>query len=247
VHESQNGSRGARLDPHRLVLVACDASEASGRVRAALEQADIPVIFPDTPAATPARARTRQPSFIVLSGECADAGTPDGSRVLEVLKSDPYTAAIPVLVTLPQQCGEAAELEMFRRGADACVSIPASEALLRARLSAIAQCFLAPDRVGEPLNINGISLNLQARKVNVNGDSIPLTRKEFDLLNMLLRRRDTVVYTTHLYHAVWGFGAASPVDAHTVKVHVSSLRRKLGPELGRRIVNLPGLGYRYDC
>jgi DNA-binding response OmpR family regulator len=77
-----------------------------------------------------------------------------------------------------------------------------------------------------------------------------LTRKEFDLLNMLLRRRGTVVYTTQLYHTVWGHagqGAGAPVDAHTVKVHVSSLRGKLGRELGRKIVNLPGLGYRFDA
>ncbi|HEX2612367.1 MAG TPA: winged helix-turn-helix domain-containing protein, partial [Fibrobacteria bacterium] len=35
--------------------------------------------------------------------------------------------------------------------------------------------------------------------------------------------------------------------AHTVKVHVSSLRGKLGRDLGRKIVNLPGLGYRFDA
>jgi DNA-binding response OmpR family regulator len=45
---------------------------------------------------------------------------------------------------------------------------------------------------------------------------------------------------------VWGYGDSSPVDAHTVKVHVSSLRGKLGEALARKIVNLPGLGYRFD-
>ena len=55
-----------------------------------------------------------------------------------------------------------------------------------------------------------------------------------------------MVYTTYLYHTVWGYGESVPVDSHTVKVHVSSLRSKLGPELGKKIVNLPGLGYRLD-
>ena len=63
----------------------------------------------------------------------------------------------------------------------------------------------------------------RSRTVSLDDRPVELSRKEFDLLNMLLRRKGTVVYTTQLYHTVWGHGgqSAAAVDAHTVKVHVS--------------------------
>ena len=49
-----------------------------------------------------------------------------------------------------------------------------------------------------------------------------------------------------LEEAVWGYDPADYSDPHTVGVHVSSLRKKIGAKIGDRIVALPGLGYRFD-
>jgi DNA-binding response OmpR family regulator len=198
----------------------------------------------------PARAKALQPSLILLDLEAADTSNEDGFRVLESLRTGSYTAALPVLVVLPAGAGEDAQLAAFRRGVDDCFARPHDAALLEARLRAAVRRACPVVSTPENLIVGAVNVDLAARKVSVNGAPVVLTRKEFDLLNMLLRHRGTVVYTTQLYHTIWGHGAQNgsiPVDAHTVKVHVSSLRGKLGRDLGRKIVNLPGLGYRFDA
>jgi two-component system alkaline phosphatase synthesis response regulator PhoP len=215
-------------------------------IRATLEGHSQQVLTLDSGLDVPARAKARQPVLILIDSDQIDAVDIDGTRVLETLKASPYTSALPVVVVLPTGSGEPAQLEALRRGAEDCLVRPESGELLGARLLALARRYVPPQDADETLTVGGLTLDLRARKVMVNSTLVALTRKEFDLLYMLLRRRGVVVYTTHLYHSVWGYGDSSPVDSHTVKVHISSLRSKLGAKLGRKIVNLPGLGYRFD-
>jgi DNA-binding response OmpR family regulator len=151
-----------------------------------------------------------------------------------------------VIAMLHPQMGEERQLDLFRRGVEDCLVVPQNSELLKQRLGVLSRRFGVVEAAPETITAEGLLVDLRARKVVVNDAVVALTRKEFDLLNMLLRKRGIVAYTTHLYHSVWGYGESSPVDSHTVKVHISSLRSKLGPALGRKIVNLPGLGYRFD-
>ena len=66
------------------------------------------------------------------------------------------------------------------------------------------------------------------------------------LLTLLLRKRGRVLTPNFLLESVWGYDLAEYNDPHTVTVHLSSLRQKLGPRLGSRIVTVPGAGYRYE-
>ncbi len=189
------------------------------------------------------QTKARQPYLILLN-----LGN-DGSALTlcAELKSSPYTSSIPVVLLSRGLADEETELQGYSQGADDYIVQPASEELLRARIRASLRRYSPPaDLPDADLQMEGLILDLRARKVFVNSAPVALTRKEFDLLVTFLRRRGQVVYTTHLYHTVWGYGESAPVDSHTVKVHVSSLRSKLGPELGKKIVNLPGLGYRLD-
>lgn len=229
----------------RVILAATADASLLRDLRAVAEAEAFEVVAVEAPGAVAERAKALQPSAIVLDAHVADAEQPDGSKALDALKSGSYTAALPVVVALPPGTGEEAEMAFFGRGADDCALHAAHPELARARLWAVLRRWCPPVQAADRLTVDGLTLELSARKVTVNGAPVALTRKEFDLLNMLLRRRGTVVYTTQLYHTVWGQGGG-PADAHTVKVHVSSLRGKLGNELGRRIVNLPGLGYRFD-
>jgi len=189
------------------------------------------------------QAKARQPYLILLNLGRDDSGL----KLCAELKASPYTSAIPVAVLSRGLADETAELQAFAQGADDYIVQPASEELLRARIRGALRRYSPPaDLPEESLQLEGMKLDLRSRKVFVNNVPVALTRKEFDLLVTFLRRRGQVVYTTHLYHTVWGYGESAPVDSHTVKVHVSSLRTKLGPEIGKRIVNLPGIGYRID-
>lgn len=226
-------------------MAACGATLLQA-IREALDPEGLQTLAIDSPAEAPARAKSRQPALFFVDEFAADAMIEDGMTLPEALKSSSYTSTVPVVVLLPPGAGEDAQLEAFRRGANECFARPASNELLRARLKSVAQRYCPPTETADKLTSDGLILDLRARKITVGGRNVALTRKEFDLLNMLMRKRGIVVYTTHLYHSVWGYGDSSPVDAHTVKVHISSLRGKLGDALGRKIVNLPGLGYRFD-
>ncbi len=229
----------------RVIAVATGDAALLRDLRAVAEAESLEVFAVEPGGAILERAKTLQPAAVVLDVRAADTEQPDGAKALDALKSGAYTAALPVIVALPGGAGDEEEMALFERGADDCVPYTAHPDLARARARAVLRRWCPPAQAADRLAVDGLTLELSARKTTVNGTPVALTRKEFDLLNMLLRRRGTVVYTTQLYHTVWGQGGG-PADAHTVKVHVSSLRGKLGGELGRKIVNLPGLGYRFD-
>ena len=73
-----------------------------------------------------------------------------------------------------------------------------------------------------------------------------LNRKEFDLLTTLFRKKGRVLSVAYLLETIWGYDPAVYNDPHTVEVHVSRLRRKLGPKLAKKIVTVAGLGYRFE-
>lgn len=96
------------------------------------------------------------------------------------------------------------------------------------------------------MKADGLVLDAEARTAAVSGRRIHLTRKEFDLLAALMRRPGKVLSVPFLLEAVWGYDPEVYSDPHTIGVHVSTLRRKVGARIGARIVNVPGLGYRFE-
>ena len=96
------------------------------------------------------------------------------------------------------------------------------------------------------LKAQGLVLDVAARTVAASGKRVSLTRKEFDLLTTFLRKPRRVLSIPFLLERVWGYDPADYSDPHTIGVHVSTLRRKIGPKLGARIISVPGLGYRCE-
>jgi len=227
----------------RLVLMVEPDPAFAKALRAFIEGNgfQVTVVAPDDLLS---QAKARQPYLVFMDVD------PEGHalKLCAELKSSPYTGAVPVALLSRALADEEAELHGFSEGADDYIVQPASEELLRARVRAALRRYAQPNENADAnLQVEGLTMDVRSRKVYVNNVPVALTRKEFDLLATFLRKRGQVVYTTHLYHTVWGYGESAPVDSHTVKVHVSSLRSKLGPELGKKIVNLPGLGYRFDA
>ena len=228
------------------MLLVAGESEFSAGLRDVLEKSGFQVLMLESAEDALARAKARQPYIIFLDAAQFESSHAETHRVIEELKSNPYTHSIPLIVVSSTPVGEEPQLRAFRQGADDFLARPESADLFLARVRAVTRRYLPPEDLADELTADNLVLDLRSRKVTVGGTLVALTRKEFDLLYTLLRKRGIVVSTTHLYHTVWGYGDSAPVDSHTVKVHVSSLRSKLGPELGRKIENLPGLGYRFD-
>jgi len=90
----------------------------------------------------------------------------------------------------------------------------------------------------EPLRVD-----IAARQATLDGRALALTRKEFDILVELIRRRGRVLTRERLLEMVWGYDF--PGETRTVDVHVRRLRQKLGAPVDSRLETVVGVGYRW--
>jgi two-component system alkaline phosphatase synthesis response regulator PhoP len=181
---------------------------------------------------------------IVLSDVSMPGG--DGLSLLAKLRADRKTARVPVVLMSGVHKGADDQADGLDQGADDYLPKPVSPALIRAKIAAVLRRYGAPEELGEQLKANGLVIDVAARTVKVGGKRVALTRKEFDLLTTFLRKPGRVLSVPFLLETVWGYDPADYSDPHTIGVHVSTLRRKIGAKLASRIVALPSLGYRFD-
>jgi DNA-binding response OmpR family regulator len=122
-------------------------------------------------------------------------------------------------------------------GADDYLSKPFSMRELVARTHALLR---RTDRTGrsEQVAAGPLLVDLDARRVHVDGTEVHLTRTEFDLLAHLLSRPRAAVTREALLAEVWGWGEGA--GSRTVDSHIKALRKKIGPELIRTV---HGVGY----
>jgi DNA-binding response OmpR family regulator len=189
------------------------------------------------------RMAVDSPPDIILS----DVSMPGmgGVELCRMLKKNARTRSIPVMLLSGVHKDDTTQVEGMELGADDYVVKPYSPRVLMAKVRALLRRYAAPEELKDLLHEEGLTLDVLGRTASFKGRHIALTRKEFDLLLTFLRRRGRVLSVPYLLETVWGYDPADYNDPHTVQTHLSSLRRKIGP-LGRRIVNLPGLGYRFD-
>jgi DNA-binding response OmpR family regulator len=153
---------------------------------------------------------------------------------------------MPVIM-LTARGDEADRVLGLELGADDYVVKPFSARELVARIRAVlrrASAVAAP--VGDGVQqIGAIELDPSARTVTLDGEPLELTRKEFDLLALLMGQAGTVVSRERLIDEVWDvnwFGSTKTLD-----VHVSGLRKKLGddPSRPRYLHTVRGVGFRF--
>jgi DNA-binding response OmpR family regulator len=137
---------------------------------------------------------------------------------------------------------EADRITGFEAGADDYVTKPFSlrEVVGRVKVGIRRQRrgSVGPRRLGD------LHVDVRARRVSRQGIEIVLTRREFDILELLLRRAGDVISRDEFLDAVWGTDVN--VTHRTVDTHMAALRRKLEGEAGNReyIQSVRGVGYR---
>ena len=178
-----------------------------------------------------------------------DAGMPglDGHALCRRIKLEAVTRSIPVVLMSGALIAEKDVLHGFAGGADDYILKPFSLPILLARLTAVLRRYAAAEEKSAVLSKCGVELDPAGRTVKIGRASVSLTRKEFDLLAVLLDKTGRVLSIPYLLETVWGYDPADYNDPGTVEVHVYHLRKKLGPKLGKRIVNMHGLGYKFDA
>jgi two-component system, OmpR family, phosphate regulon response regulator PhoB len=183
-----------------------------------------------------AKARTEKPDFIIL-----DLMLPKmpGLEVCKLLKSDPATRHIPILM-LTARAEEIDRIVGLEFGADDYVTKPFSPREVILRIKAILRRATAEEIDGR-LSAGPITIDPSRHEVLVNGRPVGLTSLEFKLLRTLMQRRGRVQERDRLLNEVWGY--ESVIDTRTVDTHVRRLREKLG-KAGDIVETVRGFGYR---
>lgn len=156
------------------------------------------------------------------------------------------TSRVPVIM-LTARGEEYDKLFGFDLGVDDYIVKPFSPKELLARMKAIIRRAAAPYRDGEGENRvvrGGVTVDLDSRNVYVDGASVSLTPKEYELLSFLVRHPNRVFSRDRLLTDVWGYDFTG--DDRTVDTHVKMLRETLGP-YRHYIVTVWGTGYKFEA
>lgn len=162
----------------------------------------------------------------------------DGLEICKQVREMNIT--IPILV-LTARAETETKVELLLTGADDYLVKPFSFAELNARIRALLR--RPNESLPEKLKIGDIELNPSKRKVTRQGKEIPLTLKEFGLLEYFMRHPNQVVNREDLLNHLWDFNYVG--FSNVVDVHVKNLRRKLDSAGdGGILETVRGIGYR---
>jgi two-component system response regulator ResD len=133
-------------------------------------------------------------------------------------------------------------------GADDYIGKPFSPRELVARIKAVLRRASTPPPIseGDPLRYGALVIRPDRRQVEISGQSVDLTAREFDLLEFLARHPGQVFTRDDLLDKVWDWSYAS--DGGTVTVHIRRLRQKIeaDPERPRYVKTVWGVGYKFE-
>ena len=164
----------------------------------------------------------------------------DGLALCRELRRADETKRVPVIM-LTARVEERDKLLGFEIGADDYITKPFSMRELLARINAHLRRVASFETSEDDMFEDGdLHVDRARFEVRIKGQRVHLTKKEFDLLWLLIRNRSRVVTRDAILARLWDYDA--DVETRTVDVHIRALRRKLGDE---RIETVVGLGYRY--
>lgn len=189
-----------------------------------------------------AAAASKKPDIIITDVEMPRM---DGFALCRRIKDNKALVDIPVIIMTGKKISEADHVSGYGYGADDYVLKPFSYPVLLAKIKAMLRRAARGKKKETVKKIGALELNLEARTIKLKGRPVKLTSKEFDLLSTLTANRGRLLSLNNLLEAVWGYNIADYNDPHTVEVHVSNLRRKIGT-LGKRIKAVAGHGYKFE-
>ena len=150
---------------------------------------------------------------------------------------------VPIIM-LTAKSEDADKLMGFECGADDYLTKPSNILELKPRVRALLRRAAGVQRVqGAVLTVGDISLNTEERVAIRNGETVDLTAKEYDLIELLMRNPRRVYSRENLMNVVWGYTYAG--DYRTVDVHIRRLRERLEKNAAEpdHIMTKWGVGY----
>lgn len=179
---------------------------------------------------------TEKPELILL-----DIMLPgmDGIEVLREIRSNPELRKIPVIMATAKG-SEMDKIIGLDLGADDYLVKPFGVMEMVSRVKAVLRRCESDSKPDVLLKISGIILDTNQHTVTADGENIPLTLKEFEILKLFMEKPKKVFTREELLSKVWGMEFMG--ETRTVDVHIRTLRHKLGT-YGGLIKTVIGVGY----
>jgi len=223
------------------ILVVDDDRTVSEVVSVYLKRAGYQVVVVGDGQAALDVLEREMPTLVVLDLKLPKV---DGLEITRWLRARGDTP----IIMLTARRGEADRILGLELGADDYVVKPFSPQELVSRVKAVLRrTYGSTAMTGErPLEVANLRIDPQTRVVEANGEEVPLTAKEFDLLWVLARHPRRVFNRDQLLDLVWGM--SEYIDPSTVTVHVHRLREKIeaDPSNPHHIQTVWGVGYKFE-
>jgi two-component system, OmpR family, response regulator len=185
-----------------------------------------------------ALAHTNKYDAIIL-----DLGLPDISGLDVCLELRRANIQTPILILSGTKDANT-KVTLFEAGADDFLTKPFAIAELRARLFALLKRanFAPSPGTTQLLKVGNLTLDPLSQRVERSGKSIKLRRKEFEILEYLMRNRNSIVTRSMIMDNVWDSGSSSWNS--TINVHIKRVRDKVDRPYKRKLIKTAyGLGY----
>ncbi|MGA6828084.1 response regulator transcription factor [Nitrospira sp. NS4] len=222
----------------KKILIVEDEKDILQLVKLYLDKEGYRTVTASTGSEGLKQVRAEKPDLVVLDLMLPEI---DGLEVCKRLRSAPETAMLPIIM-LTAKAEESDTIIGLELGADDYVTKPFSPKTLVARVKALFRRLERKPEQGQPRYVYGdLVMDLTRHELTVKGEEIPLTAKEFGLLEHLLRNPGRVLTREVLLNAVWGYEYYG--TTRTVDVHIRRLKQKL-PLLDEAIVSVKSLGYK---
>lgn len=222
-----------------MILIIEDEVQVRRLLRRSLEALGHAVSEAENARAGRQAILTQRPDVILL-----DLGLPDEDGQ-DLIRSIREWSEVPIIV-LSARDQEGDKVQALEGGADDYLTKPFSPVELSARIKVALRHAARSGNAAEPVyEVDGLMVDLAARRVVLNGLDVHLTPIEFKLLATMIRHRGKVLTHNQLIREVWGRHA--PDGNQGLRIHTQHVREKLGddPLSPRFIFTEPGIGYRF--
>ena len=181
----------------------------------------------------------KKPQAVLL-----DMGLPDMDGLQVLLRIREFSDVAVMIVSVRGQ--EEIKVKALESGADDYITKPFSALELTARLSAVLRRKTTPGVVNEVFDNAGLRVEFNTRTVTHNGKLLKLTSIEYGLLSSLIKNSGRVMTMRQILREVWA--TENDQKTNSVRVYLNHLRQKIedNPALPKRIINEPGIGYRFN-
>lgn len=220
------------------ILIIDDEPQIRRFLRISLSSQGYEILEAETGEEGLSKTSLESPHLIIL-----DLGLPDidGKEVLKTLREF-YEGAIIVLSVRYQEGEKVATLDA---GANDYVVKPFGVKELLARIRSLLRIFEGVENASALYDDGRLHVDLLNRQVVLDGEEVRLSRKEFELLKLLMSHAGRIVTQQQLLREIWG--PTHQDDSHYLRIFIAKIRTKLAddPANPRYIETEPGVGYRF--